>query len=103
VSQPETAPYNAGDERQVKARTARQQSREQARLDGLKQLVTTANGRAWLYSLLEQCKPMANAMTGNSHTFFNLGAQMIGQQIMSDLLTRHPDEYFLMNKENFNG
>lgn len=58
---------------------------EANRIAGLKHLMAHRDGRAWMWSLLEQCGPLRNAFTGNSSTFFQCGQQYIGQHIIADL------------------
>ena len=68
---------------------------------GLAHLVQSAEGRFYLWSLLEACRVFAQPFNGNAlETAFRCGEQNIGQQILAHLNEVSPDAFFLMMKEN---
>lgn len=99
ATQPER-PFNAGDPKSVAAAEKRKRIATALRNDGLRELMASKAGRAWMYWLLAEMSPMRNAFTGNSQTFFNCGLQLVGQQLLAELLEHHLDAYVTMCKEH---
>lgn len=94
------APYNAGSAKDVAAAEKRSRSILALRKEGLRQIMGSQAGRAWMYGMLEEMGPMQNAFTGNSQTFFNCGKQYLGQHLVAQLLDDHLEAYIQMNKEH---
>lgn len=97
---PAGVPYNAGSAKDVAAAEKRSRSIMALRKEGLRQIMDSQAGRAWMYGMLEEMGPMQNAFTGNSQTFFNCGKQYLGQHLIAQLLEDHLEAYILMNKEH---
>jgi hypothetical protein len=76
-------------------------SREVIALEGLKTMMASEPGRAWLHKLLLMCDPYASAYSRDSHdTAFRCGEINIGLQVIAELHAASPDLYLQMMKEN---
>lgn len=99
-------PYNAADEEQVAERTATSKVRDDARKEGMRFVMGSPKGRAWVRFLLaEQLftrvgkKRPAQIFTGNSTTFYNAALKELGDIIAADLSSICPVEFRLMEDE----
>ena len=92
--------YDASNERDVAEREKGRKATEARRIDGLRQIMSTANGRLWMWSHLSSCGLFSTAFNGNSKDYFNLGQRNAGMPIFADLHKYFLDEYILMMKEN---
>ncbi len=93
------------DDRQQRRLTKEQQNWLQqdgrARRDAVHSLFSTADGRTFLYWLLQITNAMGRSpFTGNAlTTSFECGQHNIGLQVMHEMLDIAPDQFFLMLKE----
>lgn len=69
---------------QAEAAKIREQAEAQLNLD-FKWLMTDERGRRLMWELLKQTQMYVDPMTGNSQTFYNLGAQRIGRWLTERL------------------
>lgn len=90
---------NAANEKEVKRRQAVWLDREVERRAVYESLSATRQGRNFLSWLLDISMCEADCYTGNSQTFFNLGARYVGQRVKSELITHCPDGYLQILKE----
>lgn len=95
--------FDAGDATKVGERKVNAKSAERERTEGLGNLLSTRQGRAWYWHLLSQCGVYVTSFTGNSTTFFNEGKRQIGLQLVGELTREFPDLYVTMMKEHRNG
>lgn len=95
-------PEDLGDAKTVAERAKRVKNLEQRRLDGLKQTMSTANGRAWMWGFLETCGLFSTEFNGNSRDYFRLGMRNAAMPIFLDLQNHCLDEYMTMAKEAAN-
>lgn len=58
---------------------------DEAKLTALKVLLDMRGGRKWVYDMMRDYFVWSSPMTGNSQTYFNLGLQRAGQQMMNDV------------------
>lgn len=94
--------YNPDDPEQVAEKSKNAKALDQRRLDGLRQLMSTANGRLWMWDFLSKCGLFSTVFNGNSKDYFNLGMRNAGMPTFADLQQHLLDEYLLMVKENAN-
>ena len=96
--------YNASDTRQIKAATKRSKS-DRALDDGvLLMIMTTQNGRAWIWRHLGRCHAFQTTYTGdNNATNFRCGEANIGLELIADLLRACPDQFIFMMREANDG
>lgn len=102
--------YDAGDEGQVGERRARVKIKENAITEGLRYIMATAQGRAWMCHLLSEklftrvgTRRPAAIFTGNSTTFYNAAHKELGDIIATELATLAPAEFRLMEQEAHRG
>lgn len=106
ASKPAETHYNAGDEAQVAERTQNVKARAAGVAQGLRTVMATKPGRAWMRHLLTdklftrvgRSRP-AGIFTGNSTTFYNAALKELGDIVASELATLCPDEFRLMETE----
>ena len=96
--------YNASDTRQIKAATKRSKT-DRALDDGvLLMIMTTQNGRAWIWRHLGRCHAFQTTYTGdNNATNFRCGEANIGLELIADLLRACPDQFIFMMREANDG
>ena len=56
-------------------------------LNDLEVVLSTKSGRRFIWRIVKKSALMMNAMTGNSQTYFILGQQSIGQDLIQTLFT----------------
>jgi hypothetical protein len=83
----------------IEEKRKKQADREALRIDGLKQILQSKNGRIYLWDLLAKCGVNRTSFTGNSGTFFKEGERNIGLQVQADIVKFFPDQYVAMLKE----
>lgn len=94
--------YDAGDRVSVKEKEKRAKVREERRLNGLRQLMASSDGRLFMWDFLSNCGLFSVVFNGNSKDYFNLGQRNAGMPIFSDIQKHCMQEYLLMVKENAN-
>lgn len=98
-------PFNADDPEQVKKRNNAQRKKaarvRKEELDFIKAIMSSLQGRKWMYNLIEECKSWGNPIIpGDVYlTYENLGRQNIGKKLFQDVGEAAPEEYVLMLKE----
>lgn len=94
-------PYNAGNKEHVNKRRAKEGRQLRQKLDYMKTIMSTSQGREWIYNLLEICKVFNSPIVmGDTHfTYHNIGEQNIGKKLLQDINQAAPDEYIIMMKE----
>ena len=94
--------FDAGDSESVKSREQRAKDLEAKRLDGLKQIMSSQNGRLWMWKFLETAGLFSVVFNGNSKDYFNLGIRNGAMPHLVDIQKHFMDEYILMVRENIN-
>lgn len=91
----------------VEARTAQKDRKDEKRrlaaynrVEDLRWLMATPRGRRFIYQLLERTGLRKEPMTGNSQTFYNLGALAIGRELEGEIFAYASEQYLLMITEN---
>lgn len=69
-------------------------------INDLKGVMANANGRRFLWRLLEKTGLYKSSMTGNSQTFFLEGQRNIGLYLLAQVTEHCLEEYVLMLNEN---
>lgn len=94
-------PYDTSDPKQVntarkKAARVRREQREVVR-----ELMSTTQGRAWLYQKLEECHIWTPSFVPADpySTAFKEGERNIGARLLADIMDAAPDQYVAMVKE----
>lgn len=99
-SEPEI-PYDASDPKRVNDTRKKASRLRQKRLDFVRQMMDSQEGRLWCYGLLESCVIFGNPLQpGQSDvTFFNIGQQNVGKRILVDITEAAPEMYMKMMAE----
>lgn len=99
-------PYNAGDERQVEAKTRTAKLHIQRLQEGVRFIMSDPKGRTWMRHLIGDklftrvgANRPAAIFTGNSTTFYNTALKELGDLLSSEIATLAPAEFRLMEDE----
>ena len=97
---PET-PFDASDPVQVESRQSKAAKRDLMRKEGLRRVMSQAEGRAFMFDLFEYCGLMRNPFSTHSNTMsFNAGLQSVGQKVYADIAAAGLEpEWLTMAKE----
>jgi hypothetical protein len=93
---------DAGDRLSVKDKEKRAKSRDERKLDGLKQIMASPNGRLWMWDFLSSCGLFSVVFNGNSKDYFNLGQRNAAMPTFSDIQKHCMNDYMTMVKESAN-
>jgi hypothetical protein len=91
--------FNAADAVAVAERKRKADRAETKRLAALKTVMSTREGRRYVWWLLDQCGVFRTSFTGNSTTFFNEGQRNVGLILMGDVNAACPEQYLVMINE----
>jgi len=91
---------DVGDGVSVKEKEKRAKAREGRRINGLKTLMSNADGRLWMWEFLSTCGLFSTAFNGNSRDYFNLGQRNAAMPVFVELRKHLMDEYLTMEREN---
>lgn len=91
--------YDAGEETQVKQKKTKAQLNRERELEALRNILSTYDGRAFLWRLLEECGIYTSSFTGNSTTFFNEGKRHVGLWTLNEIMDVNPNSYQQMRVE----
>lgn len=92
-------PYDTGEETQVKRKKTKAQLIRERETEALRSILSTFDGRAFLWRLLEECGIYTSSFTGNSTTFFNEGKRHIGLWTLNEIMEVDPNAYMKMKVE----
>lgn len=94
-------PYDqeAIEQQQADARSAAQLA-QHTRKEDLKWLMDNERGRRFMLRLLDRTGLRKEPMTGNSQTFYNLGAVAIGRELEGEIFAHCPEQYLKMITES---
>ncbi len=92
--------YDASDRKSIrKAEKAARQS-DRTRQEVITNLMSTTQGREWLWGLLESCHIFAQTFTSDPlATAFAEGRRNIGLAILGDIMFACPDQYITAARE----
>lgn len=68
-------------------------------LDDVKWILSTPQGRRFMWRYLGECGVFKSSFVGQYQTFFNEGERNIGLKLLADVNDAHPEAYVLMMKE----
>lgn len=91
---------NAADESQIKIEKEKQKFKQDSDDNDLRFLLSTDQGRRFIWGMLEKCGVFKSSFTGSSETFFLEGQRNIGLKLMSDIMRVDPESYLKMIKSN---
>ncbi len=91
---------NAASEKQVKNAERKVRSIEVKASDDLRAVLSSPNGRRFIWRLLKDCKIYEESFTGNSTTFYNEGRRSVGLKILDSVMKADVDMYLKMQLEH---
>lgn len=93
--------YDAGNPSSVKEKEKRAKILAERRLNGLKQIMASADGRAWMWDFLSRCGLFAVLFSGHANRdAFDNGMRNAGMPVFADIQKNCMNEYLTMVKEN---
>lgn len=93
--------YDTSDKEAVNKQRKKSARTRAQRLEFVEAAMTTEQGRSWFYDIIVRCKTFSTPFSEDTNrTFFNLGMQNIGLQILDDIQTAAPKAYVTMIEEN---
>ena len=97
----ETDLPDTSDPKIVRKKIKSAKERDEFAIEGLRAMMSSEQGRAWLYKVLESTSVGVNPYNSDPIKMaFACGEMNVGQQIMSDMQTCSFELYMLMMKEN---
>lgn len=94
-------PRDSSDPKQIARAIKESKTRDEVAEEGLRQLMSSAQGRVWMWRHLEQCDPYRSPFTRDAlQMSFNCGESNVGLRTIAELHALDPDLYLLMMKEN---
>jgi len=91
--------FNAADEDQVKTRKRKDERLRERELNDLRQVMSSVEGRRFVWRLLEKAGVYKTSFTGNSTTFFNEGQRNMGLMVLGDVHEACAEMYLEMMRE----
>jgi len=93
-------PYDASNRKDIRRAEKDAKADEVARIDFLRAAMSTIQGRAWFYNLLEFCHLFSDPFSGQALLeAYSKGERNVGLRIFADLLAHCPDYYIQMVKD----
>jgi hypothetical protein len=92
--------FNAAEESQVKDRKRKDERLRDIELADMKKMMSTCEGRRFVWRLLDRAGVFRTSFTGNSTTFFNEGQRNIGLIVLADVMAAAADQYVVMMNES---
>lgn len=94
---------SAANEELVAAADKKEKQKEKVDLDEMRQVVSTKQGRRFIWQLMCDCGIFQCSFDGSSRTFFKEGERNVGLKILARLNNAHPEVYGIMIKESKGG
>ena len=92
---------DTSDPRQVEKAIKAAKTKDEVREEGLRQLLNSAQGRAWMWGLLEQCDPYRTPFNTDAlQMSFNCGESNVALKLIGEIHRVAPESYLVMMKEN---
>lgn len=96
----ETKSYNAADEESVKTRKRKDEQVRDREMHDMRTVMSSAEGRRFIWRLLEKAGVFRTSFTGNSTTFFNEGMRNMGLVVLADVHEACAEQYIVMMNES---
>ena len=91
--------YESADEDKARQQRSEAEKAEARRLAAFRAVMATADGRRWIWWLLDRCGVFRTSFTGDSTTFFNEGSRNVGLMVIADINAACPDLFVTMMTE----
>lgn len=97
---PDPEVFDASDPAKVADRKKRWDRIEAQRMNGLRQIMESPDGRVWMWDLLAWCHVWGSPFNADANVhYFNSGMQNVGLKIMSELASKFPKAYLKLLEE----
>lgn len=90
---------NAADEEQVKEAGKRDRMRREAEIRDLKVVLSTKEGRRFMWRLLSHCKVFGSIWEPSAKIHYSSGMQDVGHFVMAEVIDAQEEAFVLMMKE----
>ena len=90
---------NAADHEQVKKGSKNESSRRQQEVDDIRVVLSTRQGRRFVWRHMTNAGIFQSCFTGNSATFFNEGKRDVGLKLLAEVQEAGEELYLRMMKE----
>ena len=90
---------NAADIDQIKKGAKNEKSKRQVEIDDMKFILSTRQGRSFVWRHMTNAGIFQSCFTGNSATFFNEGRREVGLKLLAEVQEASPESYLQMMKE----
>lgn len=87
---------NASNEDQINSAKTKVKLGRDRELDDLRFILSTDQGRRFVWRVLSRCGVFKISFTGSSQTFFNEGERSIGLYLLNEVMDADPDSYVKM-------
>ena len=89
---------NSGDKEQVKQAAQRERSRRERELNDIRELLDTAEGKRFLWRLLEYCRTFESIWDASARIHYRSGQQDVGHFLMAEIVAADADALIVMMK-----
>ena len=93
---------NAASKKQVDTADMKERSARERELNEMRVVLSTVEGRRWLWRLLGKCKTFESIYESSARIHYNSGQQDIGFRIIQEIDAADPEMFFKMRNENLN-
>ena len=83
----------------IKKAEAREKRGREREVDDMAWVLSTPQGRRFIWRYLGECGLFRSSFVGQFQTFFNEGERNIGLKLLADVNDAHPEAYVIMMKE----
>lgn len=90
---------NVSDKKNVTDGNRKAKDARREELRDLEFVLSSREGRRFVWKLLEMCGVFTSSFTGNSQTFFLEGQRNIGLKVLADVNEASLEKYVVMMKE----
>jgi len=91
---------NAADAEQVEKAKQKVESRNDRRLNDVREVMNSKRGRRFMWELLDFCGIFKTSLADEHQIFYNEGMRNVGLKLLADVNEASPDAYLLMLKES---
>jgi hypothetical protein len=93
--------YDAGNVEHVRERIAVSKRRSASNRAVIRSIMSSNEGRDWIYNLLQNCHVYSSSFSGNALTMaYAEGERNIGLRLMAELVSATPERYLEMLAEH---
>lgn len=91
---------NVADKEQIKDATRKEKDRRKEEVADLKFILSTVQGKRFLWRLLEQCKTFESVFSPESMRMsYSAGRQDLGHYLMAEIMDAEPEAFIEMMKQ----